>query len=100
MTATRRPAQRAGAPAASAAPPGTSIATIRYWAGARQAAGQAEETTQATSIGELRLKLAGKPQLAAIAKVAAFLLDGQQADDSTPIPAGAIIDVLPPFAGG
>ena len=30
----------------------------------------------------------------------AWLVDGVRADDDTLIPAGAIVDVLPPFAGG
>jgi hypothetical protein len=33
-------------------------------------------------------------------RVASILVDSQPADDNTRIPPNAIIDVLPPFAGG
>jgi sulfur-carrier protein len=35
-----------------------------------------------------------------VLKVASFLVDGVRADDDTVLPPGAIVDVLPPFAGG
>ena len=78
--------------------PGT--ATIRYWAGARRAAGVAEESTEARTVGELRTVLAGRAPMAAVAQIAAFLVDGTQASDTTALPAGSVVDVLPPFAGG
>jgi molybdopterin converting factor small subunit len=48
----------------------------------------------------LRDELGGRPELVAVIRVAAFLVDGQPAGDETAIPAGAFVDVLPPFAGG
>ena len=74
--------------------------TVRYWAGARRAAGVESETLTAATIGELRDLLAARPALAKIAAVASFLVDGQQAGDTTALPDGAEVDVLPPFAGG
>ncbi|MGI8677367.1 MAG: MoaD/ThiS family protein [Jatrophihabitans sp.] len=74
--------------------------TVRYWAGARRAAGVDHETLPVTTIGELRTLLAGRPELAGISAVASFLVDGQQAGETTSLPDGAEVDVLPPFAGG
>jgi molybdopterin synthase sulfur carrier subunit len=73
---------------------------VRYWAGARRAAGVAEETLEAGSVAELRVALGARPALARISEVASFLVDGQQAGEETALPAGAEVDVLPPFAGG
>jgi molybdopterin converting factor small subunit len=76
------------------------MATVRFWAGARRAAGHAEEQTDARSIGELRTELAARPALAALSAVVTFLIEGTRADDEQAIPAGCLVDVLPPFAGG
>jgi len=74
--------------------------TVRYWAGAQRAAGRETEPLTAGTVGELRAMLAARPELGRIATVASFLVDGQRADDATPLPEGAEVDVLPPFAGG
>jgi molybdopterin synthase sulfur carrier subunit len=74
--------------------------TVRFWAGARRAAGHAEEPLSAATVGELRETLAGRPELAKVCAVASWLVDGQQASDTTPLRPGSIVDVLPPFAGG
>lgn len=73
---------------------------VRYWAGARRAAGIAEETVEAGTVSDLRAVLAARPALARISEVASFLVDGQQAPDETTLATGAQVDVLPPFAGG
>ncbi|MBN9619384.1 MAG: MoaD/ThiS family protein [Actinobacteria bacterium] len=74
--------------------------TVRYWAGAQRAAGHERETLPADTVGELRATLRARPELAAVAEVASFLVDGRRATDTTPLAAGAEVDVLPPFAGG
>ncbi|TAM88347.1 MAG: MoaD/ThiS family protein [Jatrophihabitans sp.] len=74
--------------------------TVRYWAGAQRAAGLAEETMAASTIGDLRAVLASRPAFDRLARVVTFLVDGQQAGDASSVPAGAVVDVLPPFAGG
>lgn len=74
--------------------------TVRFWAGAQRAAGHAEESLAAATVGGLRETLAGRPALARISGVASFLVDGQQASDATRLEPGAVVDVLPPFAGG
>jgi FMN reductase len=73
---------------------------VRFWAGARRAAGHESETLFATTVGDVRSQLAEREQLRRICAVASFLVDGQQAGDSSPLREGAEVDVLPPFAGG
>ncbi|MEU4642111.1 MoaD/ThiS family protein [Micromonospora sp. NPDC023814] len=77
--------------------------TVRYFAGARAAAGRPEETAPGGCLDELVVGLAERhgEQLAAVLRVASFLVDGVTCHDRrAPLPAGATIDVLPPFAGG
>jgi len=74
--------------------------TVRFWAGARRAAGRAEESLIAASLGELRAMLEARRELVDVMQVAALLVDGQQASDTAALAPGAVVDVLPPFAGG
>ncbi|HEY2671993.1 MAG TPA: MoaD/ThiS family protein [Rugosimonospora sp.] len=74
--------------------------TVRYWAGAQRAAGLERESLTAATVGELRRQLEARPELARVAAVASFLVDGQQAGETTALSDGAEVDVLPPFAGG
>jgi molybdopterin converting factor small subunit len=74
--------------------------TVRYWAGAKRAAGVERESLTAGTVAELRGQLGQRPVLAAVVAVASFLVDGQQAGDNTVLHEGAEVDVLPPFAGG
>lgn len=74
--------------------------TVRYWAGARRAAGVDEEQLDAATVGELRALLAHRGELAALSEVASFLVDSAPSSDATTLPDGAVVDVLPPFAGG
>jgi molybdopterin converting factor small subunit len=76
------------------------VVSVRYWAGAQRAAGVDRDTVEADTLGELRSKLAARPELAKVVAVASFLVDGGQASDATVLTAGAEVDVLPPFAGG
>jgi FMN reductase len=73
---------------------------VRFWAGARRAAGHESETLLATTVGDVRSQLAERAELTRICAVASFLVDGQQAGDASPLREGAEVDVLPPFAGG
>ena len=57
-------------------------------------------TIDAATVKDLRSELAIRPELTAVVQVATFLVDGVQADDLTSLPAGSLVDVLPPFAGG
>jgi molybdopterin converting factor small subunit len=74
--------------------------TVRYWAGAARAAERDEEQLVAETVGELRSSLGSRPALQKIAVVASFLVDGQVAGEATRLTDGAVVDVLPPFAGG
>ncbi|MER7459052.1 MoaD/ThiS family protein [Micromonospora sp. NPDC126480] len=78
--------------------------TVRYFAGARAAAGRTEETASAgRSLDDLLTELADRhgERLAGVLRAASFLVDGVNCHDRrAPLPAGATIDVLPPFAGG
>ncbi|MFI5928723.1 MoaD/ThiS family protein [Micromonospora sp. NPDC051543] len=78
--------------------------TVRYFAGARAAAGRSEEVTPAgRSLDDLTAELSQRhgDRLAAVLRVASFLVDGVNCHDRrAPLPGGATIDVLPPFAGG
>ncbi|MEU8239331.1 MoaD/ThiS family protein [Actinoplanes missouriensis] len=78
--------------------------TVRYFAGARAAAGGlSSEQVEAGTLEELTLSLAERhgERLAMVMKAASFLVDGLTCHDrAAPLPADATIDVLPPFAGG
>jgi molybdopterin synthase sulfur carrier subunit len=82
--------------------------TMRYWAAAKQAAGVAEETISAQTLGDaLTAALAGRDGAAALSAVLArssFLVDGSpvgtRAPDSVLLGESAVVEVLPPFAGG
>lgn len=78
--------------------------TVRYFAGARAAAGRAEERLAAgRTLDDVLEELVGRhgERLARVLGAASFLVDGVTCRDRrAPLPAGATIDVLPPFAGG
>ena len=44
--------------------------------------------------------VAAHPELARVAAVASFLLDGRSVGREEPVPDGGTVEVLPPFAGG
>ncbi|AGZ46788.1 MoaD/ThiS family protein [Actinoplanes friuliensis] len=76
---------------------------VRYFAGARAAAGLSTERIAADSLDDLTSLLADRhgERLALVLKAASFLVDGLACHDrQAALPAGATVDVLPPFAGG
>lgn len=77
---------------------------VRYFAGARAAAGGTRsESVEAASVDELVSLLTRRhgERLALVLKAASFLVDGLACHDrQAALPAGATVDVLPPFAGG
>jgi molybdopterin synthase sulfur carrier subunit len=79
------------------------MVTVRYFAGARSAAGTAEEKVSAATLEELVATVTrehGEP-LAKVLAAASFLVDGVVCHDRRgALPDGASVDVLPPFAGG
>jgi sulfur-carrier protein len=74
--------------------------TVRYWAGARRAAGTDAESISANSIADIRAHMQRQPSLSRLSEIVSFLVDGRQASDATALHDGAEVDVLPPFAGG
>ncbi len=81
------------------------VVTIRYFAGAQAAAGVGEERLPAAGpvpLKELADELARRhgPVLARVLDAAAFLIDEVPGPRDRVVPAGATVDVLPPFAGG
>jgi molybdopterin converting factor small subunit len=76
--------------------------TVRYFAGARAAAGVAEETFAASTLGDVVTELTGRGEpLSRVLTACSYLVDGLAArDHDLPLRDGATVDVLPPFAGG
>ncbi|NHD18242.1 MULTISPECIES: MoaD/ThiS family protein [Actinopolyspora] len=92
---------------------GTATVLVRYFAGARAAAGVSEEwvrvlpaaaadTTPVTVADVVRTVLDSHDDaLARVMAACGFLVDGVAVrEDSAPVADGAEFDVLPPFAGG
>ncbi|MEV6845309.1 MoaD/ThiS family protein [Actinoplanes sp. NPDC051411] len=80
-----------------------SVLTVRYFAGARAAAGVSTETASAVTLDELVQSLTDQhgERLGVVLKAASFLIDGLACHDrGAALPVGATVDVLPPFAGG
>lgn len=77
-------------------------ARVRWFAAAAEAAGCAEGTYPGATVAEL-LEAATErhgARLGAVAARCAVLVEGRRAEPATPVPAGSVVDVLPPFAGG
>lgn len=75
--------------------------TVRYWAGARAAAGLEQETIEADGIETLRTALVREhAALEPVLEVASLLIDGRAASGHESLEDGATVEVLPPFAGG
>ncbi|MEP6852276.1 MAG: MoaD/ThiS family protein [bacterium] len=79
------------------------VVTVRYFAGARAAAGVVSEDVAARTVAELHSRItAGRDaRFAQIVGASTLMFDGRPlTDDRTILPAGATVEVLPPFAGG
>jgi molybdopterin synthase sulfur carrier subunit len=84
------------------------MVTVRYWAAAKQAAGVAEENLAAGTLAELLTAVVARhpaaPALGQVLARSSFLIDGEQAGTRPPgsvtLREGAVVEVLPPFAGG
>lgn len=90
--------------------PGTLLVRVRYFAGARAAAGVTEERIRVASSGSTPATVADvidavltshDERIAQVVPACSFLLDGVAVRDrSTAVNDGCEVDVLPPFAGG
>jgi sulfur-carrier protein len=81
--------------------------TLRYWAAARAAAGVPEQVVTADTLAAALASVTAADATAELRRVLArssFLVDGvrvgRAAADSLQLADGAVIEVLPPFAGG
>lgn len=80
--------------------------TVRYWAAVKAAAGLAEETIEAGTLAvalEL-VRSAHDDRFREVLERCSFLIDGNPVGGrdhtSVPLAEGALLDCLPPFAGG
>ena len=93
---------RTGTPTRTA----TLTVTVRYFAGAKAAAGTRSETLTVptgTTLADLLLAVAADhgEALARVLASSSLLVDETAARDrAAPLTDGAVVDVLPPFAGG
>jgi sulfur-carrier protein len=83
--------------------------TLRYWAAAKEAAGVAEDSfagvlTLAELISAAAAAHEGDGRLARVLGRCAFLVDGDpvglRTHESVAVAPGAVVEALPPFAGG
>jgi len=92
----------------SDAPPPSGAVVVRYWAGARAAAGRAEDLVPAGTLDEvLRAVLSqhpGNARLHRIVPICSVLLGedpvGARDHASVRVADGSVVELLPPFAGG
>jgi molybdopterin converting factor small subunit len=81
--------------------PASAGVTIRYWASARAAAGCDAERFSGRRVGDvLEAAAAAHPGLGVVLGVSTILRDGRQVTGSDALSEGAVLEVLPPFAGG
>jgi molybdopterin converting factor small subunit len=81
---------------------------IRYWAAAKAAAGVSDEVVEARTVADAveiaRARHADEPRFDKVLSVCSFLLDespiGARELGDVAVGDGAVLDVLPPFAGG
>ena len=79
------------------------MVTVRYFAETRAASGTDSEQRSAATLDELVRELAEAhgDKLARVLPACSFLVDGTTTRDrALPLQPGAVVDVLPPFAGG
>ena len=77
--------------------------TVRYFAGARAAAGVDTESRDAATLEELVGQIVGDhgEKLERVLTACSFLIDGTTTRDrAVSLAPGTVVDVLPPFAGG
>ena len=77
------------------------MAQVRFFAAAEEAVGSSQLTVDAADLGALQSTLrTDHPALAEILPRCSVLVDGARVDETWPLSADAVVDVLPPFAGG
>jgi molybdopterin synthase sulfur carrier subunit len=79
------------------------MVTVRYFAGARAASGVDTELHDADTLEQLVGQIVGAhgEKLERVLTACSFLVDGTSTRDrALTLAPGAVVDVLPPFAGG
>ena len=82
------------------------MTTLRYWAGARAAAGTSSEEVSAATLAEAldTARAARDERFAQVLSVCSFVVDGDPVGGrdhaDVRLDRAALVDVLPPFAGG
>jgi molybdopterin converting factor small subunit len=84
------------------------VVTVRYWAGARAAAGVAEDVFEVpgpvTLAEVVRRVLGARPAVARVVGVCSVLVGDQPVGGRDPddvvVEPGSTVELLPPFAGG
>jgi molybdopterin converting factor small subunit len=82
--------------------------TVRYWAAAKDAAGMSEESVNANTLSEaiefVHAKRPGDARFSAVLSRSSFLVDetpaGKRDFAMIALAPGAVVEVLPAFAGG
>lgn len=78
--------------------------TLRYWAGARAAAGVESESVSAETVASaLDLASTNRPGLGSVIDRSSILMNGRNVSAeqrAEPLQEAALVEVLPPFAGG
>ncbi|WP_297084246.1 MoaD/ThiS family protein [uncultured Demequina sp.] len=77
------------------------MATVRLFAAAAEAAGCEQTSVDAVTVGDVKRRLvdAHGEELARVLRQCAVVVEGRRASDDDPV-GDAVVDVLPPFAGG
>ncbi|MBN9327950.1 MAG: hypothetical protein BGO38_10065 [Cellulomonas sp. 73-145] len=81
----------------------TATVTVRLFAAAAEAVGAEQLELPAAIVQDVvdALVAAGGPDTASVLGRCSFLVGGLRADTAqVAVPAGAVVDVMPPFAGG
>lgn len=76
------------------------MVTVRLFAAAREAAGIDRLEITAGPVIPALLGLGLGPRFEAVLQVCSVVSDGYRLESGDAVPEGALVDVLPPFAGG
>lgn len=77
------------------------MTTVRYFAGAADAAGAEEEVRTEATLDALRAAVVtDHERLGLVLPRCAVLVNGERTDADVPLSASDVVDILPPFAGG
>ena len=77
-------------------------ATVRLFASAAEAAGVQDLEVEVATVGQLELELDSRfgEKFAKVRRQCSVMVGGSLSEPGTAIPDGAVVDFLPPFAGG